>query len=65
MSRIVLNVRDETKVETILSFIRDLPCVEAQLDFVPKKWKGNLTALDNPIHVPDFRTFTRDELHER
>ena len=29
-----------------------------------KKWKGSLSALDNPIHVPDFRAFSREELHE-
>jgi len=30
----------------------------------PKKWNGNLSALDNPIHVENFRVFTREELHE-
>lgn len=29
-----------------------------------KKWKGNLSFLDNPIQVPDFRVFSREELHE-
>jgi len=30
-----------------------------------KKWTGNLSALDNPIQVSDFRVFSREELHER
>ena len=31
----------------------------------PKKWKGNLSALDNPIQISDFKVFSRRELHER
>ena len=64
MSRIVLDIRDKEKVESFLMFIRDLPYVEA-IDSTTKKWKGRLSALDNPIHVTGFRTFTREALHER
>jgi len=32
---------------------------------VPKKWKGNLPALDYPIQVEDFKILSREELHER
>ena len=65
MSRIVLNIRDETKVETLLTVMRDLPYVEAQIDVTPKKWCGSLSALDNPIQISGFKKFTREELHER
>ncbi|MCL2544729.1 MAG: hypothetical protein FWE77_02290 [Clostridia bacterium] len=30
-----------------------------------KKWRGGLSSLDNPFEVPDFRAFSREELHER
>ena len=65
MAKIVLDVRDEKKIELLMAFMRDLPYVDAQIDSVPKKWKGHLSALDNPIHIPGFRAFSREELHER
>ena len=65
MTKIILNISDERKVDTLLSFICDLPYIEVQTDHIPKKWKGQLSALDNPVHVSEFRVFTREELHER
>jgi hypothetical protein len=50
--RVVLTVLDE-------------PVASSKVDRPPKKWKGSLSALDNPIQVPDFKVFTREELHER
>jgi len=37
----------------------------AKIDNYPKKWKGTLSALNEPIQVQDFRAFSREELHER
>ena len=51
MSRIVLNVRDEAKVESFLMFIRDLPYVEAQV--VPTIDEQLIAALEN-THAKEY-----------
>ena len=65
MSRIMIDIKDETKVEIFLTLINDLPYVDARIDHAPKKWKGNLSALNTPINIQGFSVFTRNELHER
>jgi hypothetical protein len=60
-----LNIADDTKAEMLLSFVRDLPYVEAQMDREPKKWNGNLSALDAPVSISNFKAFAREELHGR
>ena len=65
MTRIVLNVKDEQKANLLLSLFSDLDYVDAELDSGLKQWKGNLSVFDNPIHVPDFKMYSREELHER
>jgi hypothetical protein len=65
MKRIVLDVRDEQKAEALLVLLRDLTYVDTQVDDGAKVWDGRLSVLDNPIHVEDYRVYSRDELHER
>ena len=67
MSRIILNVTDERKVEPLMVLLQDLSYVnvEKNIEDNLKIWEGALPVLDNPIAVEDFRTFSREELHER
>ena len=65
MTRIVLNVLDDHKVEPLRVLLRDLSYVEIQVDESLKVWNGGLKAMDNPISVGNFRTYSREELHER
>ena len=65
LTRIVLNVWDDHKVEPLRILLRDLSYVEIQTDELPKVWDGSLKAIDNPITVGNFRTYSREELHER
>lgn len=65
MKRIVLSIQDDQKAETLLALLHDLSYVEARVEDVEKVWKGDLTVFDNPINIPDFKMYTREELHER
>ena len=65
MTRIVLNVLDDHKAEPLRVLLRDLSYIEIQAEEVQKVWDGSLKAIDNPIAVGNFRTYSREELHER
>ena len=65
LTRIVLNVLDDRKVESLRVLLCDLSYVEIQVDEFPKIWNCSFKAMDNPISVGDFRTYSREELHER
>ena len=65
MRRLVLDVLDDRKAEALLTLIHDLDYVKAREDSHEKIWTGYLPVFDNPVHVEDFKMFTREELHER
>jgi len=60
-----VRVHEENGVIMLTPFQETLNESNPENGCIPKKWKGNLSALDNPIHVPGFRAFSREELHER
>jgi len=64
MTRIVLDVQNEQKVNLLLSLFRDLDYVDAQTENIEKVWNGDLPALVNPVSIPDFTMFSREELYE-
>lgn len=65
MTKIVLNVKDEQKANLLLSLFRDLEYVEAKAEATEKVWLGDLPVFENPISVPNFKMYTREELYER
>lgn len=65
MTRIVLNVSDDRKAESLMVLLRDLSYVDLQVDDGLKVWNGNLSAIENPVHVGAFKIYSREELHER
>ena len=65
MSRIILNIKDEQKATRLLALLGDLDYVDARADNNEKVWIGRLPVFDNPIHIPGFKMFTREEFHER
>ena len=65
MTRIVLNVKDEQKANLLLSLFHDLEYVDAKAETTEKIWLGDLPVLENPISVPDFMMYTREQLYER
>ena len=65
MTRIVLNVLDDHKVEPLRVLLRDLSYVEMYAEETLKVWDGSLKAIDSPITVGNFKTYSREELHER
>ena len=65
MSRIILSIRDEQKAQRLLAHLRDLDYVETQVESTEKIWKGDLPVFDNPISIPGFTMYSREELHER
>ena len=62
MTRIVLDVINENKVDLLLSLFRDLDYVDAQTEKADKIWKGDLPVLENPVFIPGFTMFSREEL---
>ena len=65
MARIVLNIEDEKKAELLLTLLSDLSYVDAQSDTDEIVWGGYLPVFDNPIHLQDFRMYSREELYDR
>ncbi|MCL1807780.1 MAG: hypothetical protein FWG31_08770 [Oscillospiraceae bacterium] len=65
MTKVVLNIRDDKKAESLLSLLRELPFVDTQIEETLKVWDGCLPMLDSPVSDPDFKFFSREELYER
>ena len=60
-----MNVRDDQTFKTVIDFLHGLPNVETQSDSGIKKWTGKLSGIENPVHVENFRMFSREELYDR
>ena len=60
-----MNVQDDQTFKTVLEFLHGLPNVETKSDSGEKKWKGKLSGIEKPIHVENFRMFSREELYDR
>ena len=65
MTKVVLNIRDDKKAESLLNLLRELPFVDTQVEESPKVWDGHLPMLDSPVSDPNFKFFSREELYER
>ena len=65
MARIILNIRDEQKAKRLLAHLGDLDYVDTMIEKDEKVWTGALPVFDNPLHVKDFKIYSREELHER
>lgn len=65
MTKVVLNIHDDKKAESLLALLQDLSYVDAQIDGGAKKWPGRLSVFSDPIDVKDFKVYSREELHER
>ena len=60
----VLSRRDEQKSDFLFALLGDLDYVDAQEETIEKIWIGNLPVFKNPVSIPSFRMFSREELHE-
>jgi hypothetical protein len=67
MTKILLNVLDEQKTESLMVLLRDISFIDVQevRDDGLKIWDGAIAALDYPIAAGDFKIYSREELHER
>jgi hypothetical protein len=67
MAKIILNVSDEQKAESLMVLLRDLSYIDVQevLDDGLKVWDGTITTLNHPIAIGDFQIYSKEELHER
>ena len=65
MARIILNISDDKKASTLLSVLQELPFVEARMEDREKVWTGQLETLKHPIHIENFKTFSKEQLNER
>ena len=65
MTRIVLNVKDERKASILLSLFNDLDYVDAHAETFEKVWEGDLPVFNNPVNIPGFKMYSREELYEQ
>jgi hypothetical protein len=67
MAKIMLNVSDEQKAESLMVLLRDLSYIDVQevIDDGLKTWDGTIAALNHPITIGDFKIYSKEELHER
>jgi len=64
LARIIIDIQDDTKVGNVLALVQDLEYVKASVD-EEKIWSGHLPVFDHPITLPEFRKYSREELHDR
>jgi len=62
VSRIVVNIKDERKAKRFFALLCDLDYVDAQVEDTEKVWNGNLPVFNNPVFLPEFTIFSREEL---
>ncbi|MGD8399495.1 MAG: hypothetical protein PVH64_00950 [Bacillota bacterium] len=68
MKQLILNIKDDSKFDILMKFLREINFVEVQNEDVDKDLKvwGELPeSMLNPIKVDNFKMFGRDELYER
>ena len=66
MTRIVLDIQDDERVGVVLSLVQNLEFVVANVSVGQEKvWTGNLPVFCDPVKLPEFRKYTREELHDR
>jgi hypothetical protein len=65
MTQIVINVQDEQKAKRLFALLNDLDYVEARVETSEKLWEGNLPVFNDPVFIPGFKMFTREELYDR
>ena len=64
MSRIVVNIKDEQKAKRFFALLGDLDYVDAQVEDTEKIWNGDLPVFNNPVLLPGFTVFSREELYD-
>jgi hypothetical protein len=64
MQSIVLNINDDSKVSSLLSFLRGLQDVDIKTSGIEKRKKSD-AFFSKPVHPGNLQIYPRDELHER
>ena len=62
--RIMIDVHNDTQAGVVLSRVQDLDFVKTVVG-EEKVWNGHLPVFDHPITLPEFKKYSREELHDR
>lgn len=68
MKQLILNVKDESKFDILMKFLKEINFVEVQSEDGDKNlkvWGDIPESMLNPTKVGNFKMFSRDELYER
>lgn len=69
MRTVMVHVNDDSKLQIILSFLKEIEFLQAEEFVSPVRRIKRMTSLPHsvlhPVRVEEFRMFSRDELHER
>jgi hypothetical protein len=65
MRQLIIRVQDDENFDRIVDFLSGIPNVETQSDDTIKIWDGKLSGFEHPIHVENYRVFSREELYDR
>ncbi|MCL1835824.1 MAG: hypothetical protein FWG48_06640 [Oscillospiraceae bacterium] len=65
VARIIVDIQDEQKAERLFALLCDLDYVDAQVEGTEIIWGGHLPVFDDPVYIPGFTMFAREELYDR
>ena len=64
MIKITIDVQNDAQADEVLSRLQDLDFIKTVVDD-EKVWNGHLPVFDHPVTLPEFRKYSREELHDR
>jgi len=64
MRQYVISIKDDAKINQLLTILNDLSYVEV-LEQTSNESKKRFPLMDTPFSVKNFVLFSREELHER
>jgi hypothetical protein len=67
MKQLILNIKDDSKLDILINFLKEINFIEIareQTDGAVKKWDEIPDQMLNPIHVDNFKMYSREELYD-
>lgn len=68
MKHLILNIKDDSKLDIVINFLKEIDFIEIQqepTDGMVKKWSQLPDLMLNPICADNFKGFSREELYDR
>jgi hypothetical protein len=68
MKQLILNIKDDSKLDIVINFLKEINFIEIereQTDCAVKKWDEIPDLMLNPIYADNFKMYSREDLYDR